>query len=135
MDEWEEALTAFLLADAGLAAVVAKRITWDERQQGASLPAIVLQVISGAPEASDEGRAGIESHRVQIDCWASTSLAAKTAARAVNAALEAVEMTSGDTVFEAVFLDAERDFSERGQGGRDLYRRSLDYIFWHKQAS
>ena len=43
----EEALVAYLLANAGLTAIVGNRINWTTRPQGAAVPAVVLTKVSG----------------------------------------------------------------------------------------
>lgn len=130
----EAALSDYLLASSALVALVGNRITWDERPQGDSLPSVVLQWIDGVPEYSDEGRAGLTTARLQIDCWATHepgkngSTLAKEVARLVAAALP-VSMTASGVEFQGVFIDSIRDFPpEMAAAQIPVFRRSLDYL-------
>lgn len=128
----EEALIAYLLADAGVAALVATRVTPGKRTQGGDLPAIVFHLVSGAPEYDDQGTTGLVDSTIQIDCWASTYTGAKLVARAVKAALQDFDGTIDGVEFQAVFLEAERDFAPSGGGQAEyLHRTSLDFNPWH----
>ena len=40
-------------------------------------------------------------------------------------------MTTGGVEFQAVFVDSEQDLFERGQGGEELYRTTIDFMVWH----
>lgn len=127
----EEALINYLLADGGIAGLVGDRITWSARPQASDLPSIVLHVIDGVPVYVDEGETGLTATRVQIDCWATNYAAAKEAARAVKARLSGARVVFGGVEFQAVFTDSEQDLFERGQGGEELYRTSIDVMVWH----
>lgn len=133
----EEAITAKLLANAALVAIVGDNIAWDHTPQEDILPAVTLKVVSGAPLYSDEGSAGLRDLRVQIDCWAkntatqSGSTLAKQVARLVIGSLAEVSMTVGGAYFPGVFLDNMQDLDEQGVGGVVIYRRSLEFNLWH----
>jgi hypothetical protein len=134
----EESLIAFLLASTGLAALVGTRITWHAREQGAGLPAVVLHLIDRVPVYSDEGHAGLDATRVQINCLATDATASagksKTilVARAVRAALSSVAMTYQGVTFQGVFPDIiDQDLTPEIVGGVTVYGRSLDYQLWH----
>lgn len=131
----EEAFTNYLLVSSGLTDLVGPRITWATRPQASSLPALVLHKISGAPEYSDEGEAGLFSARIQIDCWGGTYAAAKGVAREVMARLsgDGAAFTQEGIEFQAVFNEDGQDSFERGAGGEDLYRHRLDFIIWYKE--
>ena len=127
----EEALTSYLLTDASLAVLVGNRITWAARPQASTLPSIVLQVIDGVPVYADEGETGLTETRVQIDAWGKDYASAKSVARAVKARLSGARVTTGGVEFQAVFVDSEQDLFERGQGGEELYRTTIDFMVWH----
>src|SRR4051812_46510481 len=100
----EEALVAYLLANAGVAALAGTRIYWGERPQGDALPAIVLFKVSPNRDVTLAGPSGLIGPRVQIDCLGGSYALAKTTARAVIAAADAIGGTAG---FQGAFLDAE----------------------------
>jgi len=130
----EESLTALLLADAGVAALVATRVTWLTRPQASALPAIVLQLISGIPVDSDEGDSGLVASRVQIDCWATSPLDAKKTIRAVKQLLSGKPAQHSGTEFQGIFTEDERDAVEETHGGQTVYRTGLDILIWHNQT-
>jgi hypothetical protein len=130
----EGALIALLLADSGLVAIAAARVYPGSRPQGSALPAIVLARVSGAPLYADDGEVGLGQARIQIDCWAATYGEAKTLARAVTACLSGFEGTVGDTVFQFIELDTERDLREGGSDAADYpFRTALDFLVWTEQ--
>jgi hypothetical protein len=125
----EEAIIARLLADSGVAAIVATRVFPGSRPQGSALPAAVLNRISGGPEYADDGEVGLEQGRMQIDCWAATYGEAKLLARAVTACLSAFEGTINTTTFEFIELENERDLREGGGNSADYpFRTALDFV-------
>ena len=129
----EAALIAKLLATAGITALVSTRINWSRRPQGAALPAIVLQRISGTPDVHHAGASGLVVSRVQVDCWAASYGAAKGVARAVETAITAQTFTQGATRFDVILIDSERDDST--DETTPLFRTSLDLMVHHASAS
>jgi hypothetical protein len=127
----EEAIIAKLLADSGVTAIVQARVFPVSRPQGTALPAVTVTRVSGGPEYADDGEAGLEEARIQIDCRADTYQAAKLLARAVTASLSAFQGTVGATTFQDIELDIERDLRESGTNAADYpFRISLDFIVW-----
>ena len=91
----------------------------------------MLHRISGAPLYADDGEAGLEQARIQIDCLADTYAGAKLVARGVKAALSGFEGTVGATTFQFIELDTERDLREGGGNAADYpFRTSLDFLVW-----
>jgi hypothetical protein len=128
----EEEIIAKLLATSGVSLLVAARVYPVSRPQGSALPAITLGRISGAPLYADDGETGLETSRVQIDCWGATYTSAKTVARAVVASLSAFVGSSCGVDFKYVLLDAERDIRESGANSEEYpFRTSLDFIVWN----
>jgi hypothetical protein len=130
----EESLRARLLADTAVAALVGTRVTWIDRPQGATLPAVTLQIISPGRAYTHGGADGLADTRVQIDCWGASYASAKALARSVIPAVEPA-LTQGATKFSQSFLDASRDMPvEDLEGGVMVYRVSQDFIVWHQPA-
>lgn len=130
----EESLTALVLADAGVAAIVGTRVTWLTRPQASALPAIVLQLISAIPVDSDEGDSGLVASRVQIDGWATSPLDAKKTIRAVKQRLSGRQDQHSGTEFQGIFTEDERDAVEETHAGQVVYRAGLDIIIWHNET-
>ena len=127
----EESLISLLLSDSGLAALVSNRIHPGSLPQGATLPAIVMNRISGGPQYADEGETGLNEARVQFDCWAATYSQAKLVARAVIDRLSAFDGVVGTTTFANIMLDDERDLRETGSNAAEYsFRTSLDFSVW-----
>lgn len=121
----EEALITLLAGNGTLTGLVGDRLSWGSREQGAALPAVTINAISGGPIYSDEGEVGLDDIRVQIDCWASTLTSAKAVGRAVRAVISGFH----DATFRYVTLDAIRDMREGGTNQADYeYRVSMDFI-------
>lgn len=128
----EEALIAYLLADSGVAAIADDRVFPGRRPQGAGLPNVILQRISGAPEYADDGEAGLAGPRFQIDCWAETYTDAKLLARAVTARISAFAGTMGAIEVQHIELEDERDFPlDAGDPVARPFRTGLDFLVWH----
>lgn len=87
----EEELRAQLLANAGLAALVATRIDWGVRPQGDPLPGVVLVRASRGISYSQSGASGFELPRLQAHCWGATPAQAERVARAMIAALATLQ--------------------------------------------
>lgn len=130
----EEALRTRLQANAALAALVATRVDWIERPQGAALPSVTLQLVSTGREYTYAGASGTSNPRVQADCWGRTYGEAKAVARALIAAAEE-RGVHGGIRFGSSFIDGERDMPpEELPGGVKVYRVSIDIIVWNSPA-
>ena len=95
-----------------------------EADQSAAPPYIVYQRISSDPVSSLDGNSGLDAVRVQIDCYARTSIDAWSIARSVRAAL-----TTGAAALRPLLInesDAPPDPSAR------LYRVTQDYRMWER---
>lgn len=126
----ETLLVAAMLADAGLAALVAKRINWVARPQGAAVPAITLQVISAVREYPFANVNPLVRYRVQVSVWATKYL---QTCQIRDAVLAFANGLTGNP-FPRPELLLEPDFFEAGgppQAGADqlpdLYAKHLDF--------
>ncbi len=127
----EEAFIAYLLAAGAISTLVSNRVFPFSRRQGSTLPAITVQRIGGAPEVADDGEAGIEEVRMQVDCWATTYAGARELSRAVRDRLSTFRGTTGGVDFLHVELDNDQDLRESGANAAEyLYRVSLDFLVW-----
>ena len=127
----EEDIRTRLLATSGVTALVGQRVYCGSRPQGAVLPDVIINRISGAPIYTDDGESGLAEARLEIECWGTTYASAKNVARAVIASLSAFFGTVGDTTFQYILLDAERDLREGGANSSEyLFRTQLDFNCW-----
>lgn len=125
-------LIGYILADAPIVAIVDDRVQPGRRPQSDPLPALTLVQVSGNPEYADDGDAGLQSVRIQIDCWADSYGAGDALADLVVAALSAVrDVTQGGTTFRYIMLDNRQDLSESGANASEyLFRTSVDFTIW-----
>lgn len=129
----EEALIAILLASPAVRAIADARIFPGMVPQGEVMPAVVVNVISGARQYADDGEVGLADVRIQIDAWALTFTDAKRLGRAVTAALSGFDGQVNDVEFQSVTQEDERDLQEGGSNAAEYrFRNSRDFIVWHR---
>ena len=131
----EEALIAILLANSGVATSLGTRVNWVRRPQEADVfPSCILQRVSGQRQYNLQASDGLVNSRVQMDVWASTYISAKTASRAIVAALTGYKGTVGNTKIQGIFINGERDLpDEDNDANNRLYRVSIDALIWHTE--
>jgi hypothetical protein len=135
-----EDLTAFLLANAGIAAIVGTHVYSQNLPEkppaaiagatGGNLPALVYSQISGVRPSTMEGATGLSDARYQFACLAYTYLTTKNLSQAVRVALLKLKATIGSTAILDTSLLVERDF----YNNVDLvFRCDLDFQIWHRE--
>lgn len=131
-------LRGWLLADSGIAAVVADRIFPIVLPQGETRTSIVYTRISGQGDHTLTQASGIARPRYQIDSWAQTPGAASSLADMVKDRLDgargAFEYGSNSPrdsidVLGAFFTDEREDYDATAK----LYRMSRDYFVWFRE--
>lgn len=130
------ALTAFLLADTGLAAVIADRIDWNERPQGEALPAMGLTRVSPGITYQHAGPIDLERARVQADCWGTTALECETLASALRTAVETMHEARDGVMLERGFIETMIDTNPEALGGGAMVHRIIvDFFVWHRRQA
>ena len=121
----EQALSAILKGAGGITDFVpAARINWGEHPQGTGSPYITMMVVGDNEGLTMKGPDGLSQGRVQIDCYAPTSLLAKQVSRAVRAVLHGYRGGG----FRLVSHVATRDSREGGTNEAErLHRVGLDF--------
>lgn len=128
----EEAFVGLLLADSGVASALATRVWWGRAPQSkAALPYCVVTRISGRRDNHMTGPSGLVESRIQINCYADTYTSAKTAARAVQAAVNGYRGTFAGKQFQGAFIDGERDLPNESEAGAARFAVSFDLRIWH----
>jgi len=130
-----EDFTAYLIANAGIAAIVQGRVyavNLPQQRAGAfnPLPAVVYSQISGNRPSTMEGATGLNNGSYQFSCMASDYKTAKQLSQAVRQALNRISgLIGGTTVLDSGLLSE-----------RDLYnpvslefRTDLDFEIWHRE--
>ena len=127
----EEGLTQLLAGVAG------GRRYWGRAPQGNSAtdgPYLVLNRIGGPRDYHMQGASGYVRSRVQVDVYGETFGAVKSAARAVVTTLSGFRGGAAGTVFQAIFIDAERDLPASDPGEvTNLFRTSIDLMIHHDE--
>lgn len=122
----DEELHTLLTEATDIAARVSGRVYWGVLQQGAGLPALVLNIISGTDAPHLDGTDNLFRYRVQIDCYGSDRPSARYLSRDV---IDLLNGYTGDG-FNGVFLDTTRENFEEAATDRPT-RISLDFnIIW-----
>ena len=129
MTEFVEELFSFL-SDAGTAA--GGRIYPNNLRQGVTLPACRYFRVSNPNEHTHSGASALKRPRFQIECYATTYLAAVGLATQVEAALDGYRGAMGAYEVQAALME---------EGGRDdhdpetgRHRVSVDVVIWHRRS-
>lgn len=134
MPSIEAALTAELLADAGVTALVGDRIFPMGGRQGTAYPYVTYMRISTAGAERLDGPNTLEWPRFQIDCWAAaaptgSALQALSVAEAIRLAIDNVPI-DGDPAFAATFQDQSGPAPDEETRS---FRVSQDYLVFHER--
>lgn len=127
----EEAITARLIADAAVSALVGDRVYWVERIQGEDYPGITLQIFDEDRAQHLKGFHSLQQLSVQLDGWALTYASGKAIKEAAIACLVPAATSSGFK-FNRGFVRA-RDLTDRS-GERPIFRPSLDFTLSYSLA-
>lgn len=129
----EETIIAFLLADPALAALIGDRLTPGVRTQGASLPALVFNLISDLPDYTNDGPSGLAQARIQLDAYGETYAQAKAVQRATAARVSGLRVTIGGWAIQGVFQQNARDTFTH-DAPEKIPGVSTDFIVWANAA-
>lgn len=128
----EEAIRSLLMALPALSSTVGTRIDWGVRPQATALPAITIDLISGVPQMNLDGAGLWSKSRIQIDCWARTSLTARNMATAIGGPFGLFTGYRGDhlqTRLRTFIMTTRADQDTDAQG--PIHRMMLDVVVWH----
>jgi hypothetical protein len=123
--DMQEGMRARLLNGSG----VSGNVSWGQRPQGSSLPAIVLQIVSDSRPSHLKDYQKLRSTIVQMDVYAATYAAALNVARSAIAIMKVPTTISGK-IFSACFVDRQTDTVETS-GTVNIHRQSVDFDVWH----
>lgn len=121
----EQDIISALVASSSVMAQVGSRIYPSMTPQPATLPLIVVNMISGGPIYADDGETGLDRWRVQVDAYAASYASAKAVQAAVRSTLSALRTAA----IPYAELDAVRDLQDAGSGETSYpFRASMDFI-------
>lgn len=129
----EEAMVTRLLADATVAAAVGTRIYPVAAPQGATMPHIVYQRISGPRVHSHDG-SDLAHPRFQFACNAATYAAAKALANAVREELDGTHVTQSGVRIDRIQVQNEMDVFNKSQSqAADTFSTLVDFVAGHAE--
>lgn len=105
------------------------RIYTKHLPQGATLPAVSINLIDAAHEHDLDGSAGNCMARIQVNSWAEADTGVDDLAEAVRMSMQGFVGTMGTHSIGVVILDNEVDLDEEPEDGgpTPIYRRAQDY--------
>ena len=121
-------LATFLRARAAITAIVGARSYWLQAPQGATLPYITYQCVSGDPDQPLDGQSRLSKPVYQIDGFHSDPNAIDALYEAIRG-LDGYVGAIGSTTCRHMCLLSERDISDPpfAAAGHSLPRVSLDF--------
>lgn len=129
------ALTALLLADPDLQALVGDRIHWGRAPAHVTaFPYLNLTLVTDPARYTLEGEAEVHATVVQVDGWAQTAVAVEGLRWAVRGLLSGYRGTRDGIRFRGAFVAGSRDLDGRSLGDLDgLFGASVDLnIKWSR---
>lgn len=144
MADIEQGLVTYLLARAGVTALVAARIYPEivpQAEKGEdNYPAITYQVISEPNVRSLSGASGLAYPRIQINCWSRRYSVTKALRNAVRDALDGYRGSMGDVTVHECSKESERTLTDElpataGVRAARVYGRSMDFEIWYQESA
>lgn len=125
---FEVGLRALLMADSGISGIVGAQIYPVILEEGATLPALVYQRISGPRVQSLDGASGLAVLRIAISCYSTLFATVRDLASKVRVRLNGYRgtLSEGTVVGGALLLDERDIFSEPVR----IFRTDLDFQFF-----
>lgn len=120
-------LRTFLLGDSAVKALVGDRIHRLRLPEPAKYPAAVINLISTVPDHDFDGDAGLDRHRIQIDCYADTLDAAAGLGRTLRARLDSFTGMAGSSPVPCAHLLTVQELYDQEV---KKYRVLTDWHVW-----
>lgn len=123
------AILAIKDANTTLNALVGQRFSWDELKQGTALPCIRLQVVSRIDnDKVFNSNPTFSTARVQMDCYAATSIKRTALRDAVIGAFQGYSGTIDNEVIQRIRKASERETKDLINTNVEAYRISIDFM-------
>ena len=131
----QKAIYSLLINNGDITDLVSTRIYPMVRDQKDGLPAITYQVIGGVRRYTFDGPMGMVAGRVQINCFASTLLAAAELAAAVRGVLDGYQGSPESVRLESIFFEDQGDLPVIAAGNEEqnVYAQTLDFQVTYKE--
>lgn len=126
---FKEALRMRGVAAPAVSALIADRLDWDMRADGAALPAVVLRLVSDTRSQNLKGFVPRWESRVSVDCIAASGTEADAVREALIAAFTPAGVADGIT-FGRGLIELVRDRADASESGF-LHQHSFDLVVFH----
>ena len=128
-----------LLESPAVVAVVGNRVYPVEWPDAPEFPLVIVQRVTGLGETDNQGEAGIESTRVQVDVYSDRGYADCGAlARSIRGILHGFKggPASVPCAIDASFCinNADQAVPETERAGPRLRRRMLEFMIWNREV-
>lgn len=133
-----ETVIAILLQDNGIRALVSDRVFPRFMPDAVAFPALVVTKAGGLGEYDLQGDAGIESARVQVDCYATGAaevIQLRTLVRRKLSGFKGGRESGSPCAIDASFCINDLDLSDTSteRAGPRLKRRMLEFTVWNRE--
>ena len=131
----EDALTAFILAQTGLTALIGRRYFYDVLPMGTALPAVVCKCVSDVKIHTHQGQASSEEPSYDLTAYASTRSGARAVAEQIKAALcDYVGTMSGLAIEYCTLLNELPDTLTNADGTIKIHTVTLEFEIDYKKG-
>ena len=127
MSDVAAAVVAIKTANTALNTLIGTRFYPDAMPQGVTLPAVRYQVISLVTDDAMTPTIVNRKNRVQMDCYASTSVLRAALRAAVETAFYGYSGSIGGETVKSILIDNEREGIELLDSNTQAYRASIDF--------
>ena len=136
----ETGLYAYLAASTPITALVSDRIFPNAIPPAESFPCITFNRLSTEQPHHMTAAAGVQSARIQVDCWAKGRggySSAAAIAEAVRDRMDGYRGTMGTVTVKTTHLHEQRDDYEAPTDAAELgvFKVSQDYLIWYSVSA
>lgn len=134
-----ETIVHILMETPEVAAIVGARVFPDVIPEASDYPCVVVQKAYAMGEYTNDGDAGIEDARVQVDCYsadgATAVVALKKAVRGKLSGFKGGRASGSPCAIDACFCinDVPMPVPEAIRAGPRLRRRMLEFRVWNRE--
>lgn len=135
-----ETVVDLLMAEPTIAALVDDRIYPRLIPDAASFPLLVVTKVAGGGSYTNDGDAGLEAARVQVDCYsadgASAVIELRTAVRRKLSGFKGGPASGSPCAIASCFCTNDMDLTapETERTGPRLKRRMLEFQIWNREV-
>ncbi len=131
----EAILNSLLKEDINIAAIVSTRVYPNIILQGAAMPALTYQQISGLRDEVMDSPTGLVNSRFQINCWSDTYSETRDLANAVRIRFDGLSGIFNGLKIAAILAIDESEIPQfpAGEDVIKRYGKRIDYNIWFEE--